>query len=249
MNLRSYSTVRATVAALAMAGLVLTGCSSASAHHPASSATPTMSAASTALATSPAGVRVQVARTALGQLLATNHGYTLYTFALDKTGTSVCTGACATTWPPFLVDARSPLIPTAGLAGRLGTTSRPGGDLQATWNGHPLYTFSGDTAPGQTHGQGIKGLWSVVTIDPTAASASATSTHAPMPPVPPAATSRRPGPSTPPARTSAVPSSTVAPSTPPRSSTPPPTNCIPQGGGGDGDGDNSGGPSDGDGCT
>jgi predicted lipoprotein with Yx(FWY)xxD motif len=77
---------------------------------------------------------------------------------------STCSGACAAAWPPLLSTG----TPTAGngaKASLLGTTKRSGGKEQVTYNQHPLYLFAGDTAPGQTNGQGSTGfgaLWYAV---------------------------------------------------------------------------------------
>jgi predicted lipoprotein with Yx(FWY)xxD motif len=85
-------------------------------------------------------------------------GFTLYWFAPDTSGKSVCYGSCAAYWPPVTGT------PSAGpgVTGQLGTITRTGGGLQATYDGHPLYTYIGDTAPGQASGNNINlngGLW------------------------------------------------------------------------------------------
>jgi predicted lipoprotein with Yx(FWY)xxD motif len=90
-------------------------------------------------------------------------GRTLYWFAPDTPATSRCTGSCALYWPPVTGD------PTAGpgVTGKLGTIKRPNGALEATYNGHPLYTYVGDTAPGQAKGNNLDlngGLWSEVQV-------------------------------------------------------------------------------------
>ena len=90
-------------------------------------------------------------------------GRTLYWFAPDTPATSRCTGSCALYWPPVTGD------PTAGpgVTGKLGTIKRPNGGLEATYNGHPLYTYVGDTAPGQAKGNNLDlngGLWSEVQV-------------------------------------------------------------------------------------
>ena len=88
-------------------------------------------------------------------------GLTLYTFAPDKLNKSVCYGSCAAYWPPV----KGPVTVAAGVTGvtgKLGTTRRTDGSLQATYNGHPLYTYIADTAPGQAKGNNLNlngGLW------------------------------------------------------------------------------------------
>jgi len=85
-------------------------------------------------------------------------GLTLYWFAPDTSTSSECTGSCAAYWPPVSG------APTAGpgVTGRLGTIKRPGGGLQATYDGHPLYTYIGDSGPGQANGNQLDlngGFW------------------------------------------------------------------------------------------
>ncbi|MFZ0171123.1 MAG: hypothetical protein WAL04_05510 [Acidimicrobiales bacterium] len=95
-------------------------------------------------------------------VLTNAKGFTLYWFAPDTPATSQCYGSCAAYWPP--VTGR----PTAGpgVTGRIGTIERSGGVLQVTYDSHPLYTYIGDSAPGQAHGNGINlngGEWHEVT--------------------------------------------------------------------------------------
>jgi|HubBroStandDraft_1064217.scaffolds.fasta_scaffold42581_2 predicted lipoprotein with Yx(FWY)xxD motif len=99
-----------------------------------------------------------------GQTVLTDaKGLTLYSFAPDSPGKSACYGDCATYWPPVLGD------PSAGpgVTGTLGTITRNGGAVQATYDGHPLYTYVGDSAPGQDGGNNLNlngGLWHIVPI-------------------------------------------------------------------------------------
>jgi predicted lipoprotein with Yx(FWY)xxD motif len=74
----------------------------------------------------------------------------------------VCTGSCASAWPPLAAPVRAP----AGvrLPGPLGMITRPGGVRQVTINGYPIYTYAGDKAPGQATGNGIAGAWHVIKI-------------------------------------------------------------------------------------
>ena len=105
--------------------------------------------------------KVDVSKTAIGKVLVTVHGRTLYMFAADKHGKSTCYGQCAHYWPPLLTTGK----PTAGTgvkASLLGTTKRKDGKLQVTYSGHPLYRYLSDTKAGQTRGQGLNlsgGLW------------------------------------------------------------------------------------------
>jgi predicted lipoprotein with Yx(FWY)xxD motif len=91
-------------------------------------------------------------------VLTNANGLTLYWFAPDTSTSSACTGSCAIYWPPV------PGSPTAGpgVTGRLGTIKRSGGGLQATYDGHPLYTYIGDRGPGQANGNDLDlngGFW------------------------------------------------------------------------------------------
>ncbi len=96
---------------------------------------------------------VSLRKTPLGTILVSSKGLTLYLWLKDKGGKSVCFGACATVWPPLTVSGK----PTAGpgvSAAKLTTVARPGGVKQVVYNGHPLYLYQADTAPGSTTGQG-----------------------------------------------------------------------------------------------
>jgi predicted lipoprotein with Yx(FWY)xxD motif len=90
-------------------------------------------------------------------LVDASNGHTLYYFTPDKPGHIACTGGCAQAWPPLTVPAGTSV---SGMSG-LGTTSRPDGSTQVTYNGHPLYTYTGDSAAGQTNGEGVGGTWFV----------------------------------------------------------------------------------------
>jgi len=100
------------------------------------------------------GPTLTARQTALGTILTTGRGFTVYAFGADRSTRSACFGSCAAAWPP--VTATSTDITVAGGAARLlvGQITRPGGQRQLTYAGHPLYTFAGDTSPGATNGQG-----------------------------------------------------------------------------------------------
>jgi predicted lipoprotein with Yx(FWY)xxD motif len=107
------------------------------------------------------GTKVGVAKTAIGTVLATGQGRTLYMFAADKNGKSACYGQCAHYWPPLLTSGK-PTAGTGAKASLLGTTRRKDGKLQVTYSGHPLYRYVSDTKAGQANGQGLNlsgGLW------------------------------------------------------------------------------------------
>jgi predicted lipoprotein with Yx(FWY)xxD motif len=99
-------------------------------------------------------------------VLTNAKGLTLYWFAPDKPSKSVCYNSCAAYWPPV----KGPVTVAAGVTGvtgKLGTTKRTDGSQQATYNGHPLYTYIADSGPGQAKGNKLNlngGLWYEVTV-------------------------------------------------------------------------------------
>jgi predicted lipoprotein with Yx(FWY)xxD motif len=110
-------------------------------------------------------------KTAIGPVLADAKGFTLYWYAKDTMMTSACTGSCATAWPP--VTGQPGAAMGVRLVGKFGTIKRASGMLQATYKGHPLYTYAGDSAPGQTKGNGVDGTWHVLHVNPKGAVAPA----------------------------------------------------------------------------
>jgi predicted lipoprotein with Yx(FWY)xxD motif len=96
-------------------------------------------------------------------VLTSARGFTLYSFAPDTPARSKCYGSCAAYWPPVTgTPAASPGVP-----GRVGTITRTDGSRQLTYNGHPLYTYIADTAPGQARGNNLNlngGLWHEVRV-------------------------------------------------------------------------------------
>jgi len=205
--------------AIAAAAAVLAACSS--------SGTSSTSGGGSTSTSSPAAATAGSLKTATigGATVLTNaNGFTLYSFAPDTSTKSNCNGACAQNWPPVKGPATA-----SGVTGTFGTIKRSDGSAQATYNGHPLYTFVKDTGPGTDTGNGVNafgGLWHALTASGSAAPAPApsgsSSQHHDAPPSHAAVTT----PAAPPAQTA---------------------NPIPQGNGGDHDPDNNGGPSDGDG--
>jgi predicted lipoprotein with Yx(FWY)xxD motif len=96
-------------------------------------------------------------------VLTDARGDTLYWFAPDSATASRCSGSCAAYWPPVAGRPQA----GAGVTGQLGTITRPGGGLQATYDGHPLYSYVGDRAPGQARGNNLDlngGLWFMVRV-------------------------------------------------------------------------------------
>jgi predicted lipoprotein with Yx(FWY)xxD motif len=95
-----------------------------------------------------------VSSTGIGQILVNSQGRTVYLFKADQGTKSVCSGACAGAWPPLLVTGK-PAVGNGVNASLVGSTTRPEGTTQVTYNGHPLYLFAQDQRAGETNGQGV----------------------------------------------------------------------------------------------
>ncbi len=123
--------------------------------------------ASTAAAGAAAGsgVALATAESSLGTVLVDAAGLTLYAFTPDTGGVPTCVDSCADAWPPAFVDGE----PTVdGVDAALVTTvEHPAGGTQLVVDGHPLYTFAGDAAPGDVNGQGSGDAWFAVAPDGT----------------------------------------------------------------------------------
>jgi predicted lipoprotein with Yx(FWY)xxD motif len=128
--------------------------------------------------------RIGAAALAPGTALVDAGGRALYLFEADQGSTSTCNGPCAQIWPPLLIDGGAPTVAGDVQASLLGSTARDDGTQQITYNGHPLYYFTGDKKPGETRGQGLDrfgGPWYVLTpagnkIDPDDPAAAPTAT-------------------------------------------------------------------------
>ncbi|MCL5973551.1 MAG: COG4315 family predicted lipoprotein [Ferrimicrobium sp.] len=148
--------IRLAVLSLGLAGLTLAACgSSSSSSKPVSSSSPAKSSSLTAtVATS--------SSSGYGTIVTSKAGQTYYVFSADGKNKSNCTGACAKTWPPVL---GSPSVLGGASSKLVGTIARSNGQKQVTYDGHPLYTFSGDSGPHQVAGEGIHafgGYWYVI---------------------------------------------------------------------------------------
>jgi predicted lipoprotein with Yx(FWY)xxD motif len=138
---------RRVVAGISLAALVVFGISVALAGGPA---------------VAPGSGALKTANISGVTVLTNAKGFTLYWFAPDTATRSTCYGVCAGYWPPVTGS------PTAspGVTGTLATIKRSDGTTQVTYNGHPLYTYAGDTAPGQAFGNNLNlngGLWHEMT--------------------------------------------------------------------------------------
>jgi len=155
-------------AGLASLALIAAACGSS-----APSSSPGASSSSSAGTTSSSSA-LKTAKIGGATVLTNAKGFTLYWFAPDTSTTSKCNGSCARYWPPV----KGPVTAGPGVTGKLGTITRSNGSKQATYNGHPLYTYVGDTAPGQDKGNGLNlsgGLWYAVKVSGSAAPASSSS--------------------------------------------------------------------------
>jgi len=107
-------------------------------------------------------------------VLTNSKGHTLYWFVPDTSTKSNCNGSCIHYWPPVLGSVTA----GSGVTGQLGTITRSNGATQATWNGHPLYTYIGDTGPGMDNGNGKNlsgGVWHAIVLSGSAAPATSPS--------------------------------------------------------------------------
>jgi predicted lipoprotein with Yx(FWY)xxD motif len=207
--------------AAAAAAAVVAACSSSG----TPSGTPSSSGGGSSAHAVAAAGSLKTAKIGGATVLANAKGFTLYSFAPDTSTMSKCNGACAQNWPPVKGPATA-----SGVRGTFATIKRSDGSVQATFDGHPLYTFVGDTAPGQAKGNGLNaagGLWHEITTSGSAAPMSASSSHHHHSP--------------------ATHAPVTTPAAPPATAPAQAANPIPQGNGGDQDADNNGGPSDGDG--
>jgi predicted lipoprotein with Yx(FWY)xxD motif len=151
----------------------------------------------------PAGTAAPAAITTtsskLGAFLTDGAGRALYLWAADTSSTSMCTGKCATFWPPLLTSGAATASGGA-LSTLLGTTKRADGTTQVTYAGHPLYYFANDTSAGTTSGQAVDAFgakWWLVTPAGRALTTAATAVKPPTPSTPAAKPSAvKPKPST-----------------------------------------------------
>ena len=116
-------------------------------------------------------VTLKITTTKIGKVLADSKGDTLYWYSKDmKGGPSTCTGSCLSAWP--MVTGTPVAAMGVKFAGMLGSVKDATGVVQATYNGYPLYTYSGDMASGDTSGNGVGGVWHVISGQYLSASTS-----------------------------------------------------------------------------
>lgn len=149
----------------ALAWLLLVACGTASPSAPAASPTPGTIAPTPSAATSPPPPdTLAVAGSRYGKIIVDGRGRTLYLFDAEHTPTPKCYAACAVAWPPLLTNTAP--VAGGGLSQALiATTARGDGSTQVTYNGHALYLYAGDRAPGEIKCQAVVeygGGWFVV---------------------------------------------------------------------------------------
>jgi predicted lipoprotein with Yx(FWY)xxD motif len=150
------------------AALMIAACGSSTSSTGSGSTSSAAAPATSAAASSGALKTTKIGGVAV---LTNAKGFTLYSFVPDTSTKSNCNGSCATYWPPV----KGPATAGTGVTGKLATITRSDGSVQATYNGHPLYTYVGDKAPGQAKGNGLNlsgGVWHEVTVSGAAAPAS-----------------------------------------------------------------------------
>lgn len=156
-RIRSTSAIPGLVAVLA---LLVAACgggtdsgAQATTQPPSTSASPGTAAAEQTVST---------ASSDLGTILTDADGRTLYLFENDNQGDSTCYDSCADNWPALTGTAQAGQGADGSM---LGTTTRTDGTTQVTYNGWPLYYFSGDSQPGDINGQGIGDVWYAMGAD------------------------------------------------------------------------------------
>jgi predicted lipoprotein with Yx(FWY)xxD motif len=145
------------VAAFALGAIALAGCSSSGGGAASSGTAPTSAAGGGGASASAQTLTVKQSSGG-ASYLTDSSGRALYLFVPDPAGKSVCNGSCAVAWPPLTGTVTA----GSGVTGALTTFQRSDGTSQAVINGHPLYRYIGDSAPGQTNGEGSNangGLW------------------------------------------------------------------------------------------
>ncbi|MBR7834757.1 hypothetical protein KDL01_15890 [Actinospica durhamensis] len=176
MRIQTRHLVVAVPAALIMAAAA--ACSSSSGPSTGPSTTPATPATSITASGVGSGSTAGTAaltvtgNSTLGQIVTNGQGVTVYRYDLDtvNSGTSACTGSCATAWPPVTVTGSGTPVVSGVSQSLVGEITRSDGTKQLTIAGWPLYTYAGDSGPGSANGQGSGGIWWAVT--PTGAKAT-----------------------------------------------------------------------------
>lgn len=146
--------------------IALTGCGGspgASSSSSATSPSPAASSSSAPASSTPAGAaELKTASSSVGERVVAANGKSVYVFAKDvkDSGKSACTGGCATNWPAVTTTSAKPAVD--GVSGTIGTIPTADGKMQITINGMPIYFYSKDEDSSDTYGQGVGGVWFMV---------------------------------------------------------------------------------------
>jgi predicted lipoprotein with Yx(FWY)xxD motif len=160
-------------ASLVAAALIAAGCGSSGNSGSTSGAGGNMSGSENSGGSASVVKTAEVGGTSV---LTNSQGFVLYWFAPDTRTTSKCNGSCAAFWPPV----NGP-VTGSGIKGTFGTITRSDGSKQATFDGHPLYTYKGDSKPDEASGDGLNingGLWHEVTASGAAPASNSSSSPA-----------------------------------------------------------------------
>ena len=156
---------------LMVLGLVLVMAASSCGGTTSSGPTPTTATSAPTTAPTPTTATTFTVQTAQATvngktttILTNAQGQTLSYFTPDTASKTVCTGSCAQTWPPLLFTGTGKPTASTALPGEVEVYTNANGN-QVIYNDHPLYTYSGDSAAGQTNGEGLFGKWFVATPD------------------------------------------------------------------------------------
>ncbi|HEU5378116.1 MAG TPA: hypothetical protein VFV38_22055 [Ktedonobacteraceae bacterium] len=156
---------------LLLLGMLVAACGNSS----TATTTPTATTAPTTAPTAAPAPVVKTAQATVGgksvTILTDAQGKTLYYFTKDTATTSNCSAACAQAWPPLIFSGSGTPTSDTSLPGTLSVVTTTNGAMVA-YQGHLLYTFSGDSASGQTTGDGKNGVWFVATTDLKSATVS-----------------------------------------------------------------------------
>ncbi len=156
---------------VACAALVLSGCAKSSGPAAGYSAPPAPSASPpTATGTTSSSIgATQIV--GVGKVLVDQQGFTVYLNTQEKGSKLVCTGSCASVWPPVVLPSgvTSPKATAGAKSSLLGTMTLPDGSLEITYGGYPLHTFTGDSSTGLDNGESLSNVWFAVATSGTAA--------------------------------------------------------------------------------
>jgi len=139
------------------AALLVAACGTGSSSTGAAGSSSPAGASSAAASGGSGSTVITTVSSSAGTFLTTSSGHAVYLWSKDGNGMSACSGACAGTWPPVTTSGTATASGGAK-SSDLSTITRSDGTKQVTYDGHPLYFFSGDSGPGMASGQGNDGF-------------------------------------------------------------------------------------------